>query len=77
MAHEITERFRRNLRTLCEGYGRARQVSEAAGISREHLSRLMHGKTVPGLDLAVRLAQALEVRIEDMLLEDVEPAEKL
>lgn len=76
MAQEQTERFQRNMARLCEGYGRSTKIAIAAGISREHLSRLVRGKMVPGLDLAIRLAAAVDVPLTELLTTELEPAEK-
>ena len=72
MAHESTDRFQRNLSKLTKGYGKSKQISEAAGITADHLWRIAQGKTVPGLDVAIRLAAAVGYSLEALLNDEVE-----
>lgn len=58
------EKFQDNLRVLCEG--RQGQIAEAAGISRIHLNRIINGHRDPSLDIVIRLADALNVSLDDL-----------
>jgi len=66
MAHRRTETFRNNLKVLCVGYGRVTQLAAAAGITREYLSMVIHGKVVPSLDIALQLAEAAELSLDEL-----------
>jgi putative transcriptional regulator len=41
-------------------------VSEKAGISKTTLTSLMKGRTLPSLPVAMKIAEVLELRIEDI-----------
>jgi transcriptional regulator with XRE-family HTH domain len=66
MASERTEHFRANLAKLCDGYGNSRRISTAAGITATHLWKITTGKTIPGLDLAFRIADAVGIPLEEL-----------
>lgn len=72
MAHDNTDRFARNLAKLCKGYGNARRISTAAGITADHLWRITTGKTVPGLDVAWRLAEAVGLSVDELSTVEIE-----
>ena len=50
--------FRTNLRPLVNG--NQEKIAQSAGISRKHLSKILNGHVNPSLDVACRLAQAVE-----------------
>ncbi len=66
-------KVRRLLRGLSQG-----QLSALAGLSRQTLSGLEHGRSVPSTSVALKLARALECRVEDLFSlgdEDLLPAD--
>ena len=73
MTHSKTQQFQRNVAKLCEGYGRSSQIAEAAGIRREHLYKIATGQTVPGLDIALQISEAVEIPLADLLEKEVIP----
>lgn len=77
MPTERTERFRLNLASMCDEYGRSSEIAEAAGVSRTHLWRVANGKAVPSLELAMRIAEALHLPINDLLFTDLTATAKV
>lgn len=67
MAQVETEYFRRNLAAICEGYGNLNRVAESAGISRGFISRVIHGKCTPNLEVAAQIAQGAGLTLSTML----------
>jgi transcriptional regulator with XRE-family HTH domain len=72
MAHENTERFARNLRKLCEGYGRRKQIADAVGVDPAHISKIASGRTIPGLDLSWRIALAVGMTVDELSTQEIE-----
>lgn len=68
-----TKNFRVNVAALCANHGEIQRIADASGISRVHLSRIIHGHNVPTMDVASRIAKALEVSLADL----IGPPEKL
>jgi molybdate-binding protein/transcriptional regulator with XRE-family HTH domain len=50
------------------------ELAKKAGLSRQSLSALESGRVVPGTDVALRLAQALDCRLESLFCLNVAPA---
>lgn len=67
MAHEQTETFRENLEVICAEHGRVQEVATKAGLSRIHLSRIIHGHCVPTLDVAAKIADAIGMPLTRLL----------
>jgi len=67
MAHANTEFFRRNLAALCAEHGSVQALADKAGLTRVYLSRIIHGRSVPTIDVAARIADALEVPLSSLL----------
>lgn len=66
MAHVKTRNFQRNVAALCERHGMVKRTADAAGITREYLSNVIHAKAVPTLDVALAIADALDVSLSDL-----------
>ena len=66
MARDI-ENFRKNLKILCHGYGKSSRLAEKAGIHRVHLCKIISGKTTPGLDVAIAIAEALDMPLDSLV----------
>jgi len=47
------------------------QLADLAGLSREWLSKMLHGKSNPTLPVCERIARALEVSLEALVSEPV------
>jgi putative molybdopterin biosynthesis protein len=60
---ETPVRARRELLGLSQA-----ALASAAGLSRQSLSAIETGRSLPGVDIALRLAAALECRVEDLFL---------
>jgi len=59
--------LRNRLGALRERRGlRQRELAEAVGVSRQSLSALEAGRSAPSTDLALRLARALDCRVDDL-----------
>lgn len=71
MSHKHTETFRRNLATLCAGYGGVTRAAKNAGLTREYLSNVIHGKVTPSLDIACRIADATGKSLSDLLYTEI------
>jgi transcriptional regulator with XRE-family HTH domain len=48
------------------GYERIEDLADAAGISRQHLHRLLNGGSLPGAGTAHALAAALHCMVDDL-----------
>lgn len=63
------DNFRANLNKLVEKpHGRKKEVALAAGITPQYLSSILTGIREPGLDIAVRLCDALGQSFDAMLM---------
>ena len=74
MAHVKTKNFQRNVAQLCTRHGMVTTTAETADITREYLSMIIHGKSVPTLDVAIAIAEALDTSLADLtdgILEEV------
>ncbi len=67
MAHRQTEVFVANLASLCAEHGKVQQVADHADLSRVYVSKIIHGRAIPTLDVAARIAEALGFSLADML----------
>ena len=59
--------------TITEWLGERTQkeIAKEVGIQREYLNRIIKGKIKPSVSLAIRIARALGVAVEDIfILED-------
>lgn len=63
-AHDVGTEIRNRRRTL--GLTQA-DIAEATGLSQQAISSIEKGRSLPGLDTAVRIARALGVTVEDLL----------
>ena len=72
MAHRQTVRFRKNLETICSEHGTIQSIADKAGISRPYVSNIIHGKVVPSLDNAAKIAEAVGISLTDMLADPKE-----
>lgn len=63
------DNFRANLAKLvAKPHGRKKEVAVAAGITPQYFSSILTGVSDPGLDIAVRIADALGQSLDEMLL---------
>lgn len=42
------------------------QLAQKAGISQKHLSAILHGKAEPKVNVAIRIAEALDTTVEQI-----------
>lgn len=57
-----------NIRLIREQKGLTQgELAESAGIGRPYLSRVENGKYNPGICLLLRIAQALECKVDDLV----------
>ncbi len=68
MASRKAENFRRNIAILCDGYGNVQKLASQAGITRVYLSKIIHGKAEPSLEIAVALADAAGRTMEELFV---------
>lgn len=61
MARIEVEHFRKNVAKLCAGYGEVQRIAVKAGITRAYLSKVIHGRATPSIDVALDIAEALEL----------------
>lgn len=66
MASVDVERFRASVKARCEKHGAIQKLATAAGISRVYLSEILNGHKGPSLDVALDVARALGVSIDDL-----------
>lgn len=60
--------FGRRLKILMADRGMSyTELAERAGISRQMVSRYMHNESIPSLFVAVHLAEALGVTVDDLV----------
>ena len=70
---EMQKRLGERIRRLREAAGFSQmELAERAALSRVHLSGLERGQSSPAAELLVRIAQALNIRLSE-LLDDLEP----
>lgn len=62
-------RFSTNLQALA--VGRHEEVAEKAGLSRVYISYIIHGHSVPRIDAAASIANALGKTVDEMLYSDL------
>lgn len=67
MPHWQTEVFRVNLSAICAEHGKIQEIADAAGLSRVFVSRIVHGHSVPTIDVAARIAEAAGFQLSDLL----------
>jgi len=68
MASDICVRVGRKIRALRRAKGWSQQLlADHAELERAHLSRLEDGKREAGLRVLERIAEALEVEVEDLV----------
>lgn len=58
--------YRSNVRKLSQ-----EQLAEIANVDRSHLSRIENGTKIPGLELIIELANALDVSANDLLVDNL------
>lgn len=61
------ENFRNNVAALCAEHGEIQRIAVKAGITRVYLSKIIHGKATPSIDVASSVAKALELPLADLL----------
>lgn len=59
--------FRDNVGSLCEEHGEIQRIADKAGISRVYLSKIIHGRATPTLDIAAQIATALDMPLASLL----------
>ncbi|MBW3599431.1 MAG: helix-turn-helix domain-containing protein [Planctomycetes bacterium] len=69
MASADTKRFVANLRLVCSERGSIQEIAERADVARGYLSRVLHGKQVPSLDVASQIAEAAGLSLSEMVKE--------
>jgi transcriptional regulator with XRE-family HTH domain len=62
---EPIDNFLRHLRELTSG--KQGDVAERASVSRVYLNRILQGRSMPSLDVAVRLAAAVGYDLGDLM----------
>lgn len=58
--------FRKNLATSLKGYGRKREVANAAEISEVYLAQIISGLHIPSFDIVLRIAEAMEMSLDEL-----------
>lgn len=80
LRHEEAERVRAELRRLVEeaGYGGQSKVAESLGVSQQTVGRVVRAESPepPGVYLARRLADLLNVSVDDLIAGRREPADR-
>ena len=66
-AREMKENFRRNVRKHCSAPGSIARICRKAGINRQQFNKYLNGHSLPSLLTAQTIANALGVRIGDLL----------
>lgn len=61
------ENFRRNVAAACDVHGSKQELADNAGISNVYLSKIIHGKATPTIDVASKIAGALGVPLGKLL----------
>lgn len=59
--------FRANVGALCAEHGEIQRIADKAGITRVYLSKIIHGKATPTLDVAAKVASALDMPLSLLL----------
>lgn len=72
-----TRNFRANVATLCTEHGEVQRVATKAGISRVFLSKIIHGKAVPTIEVAAQISDALECPLADLVQDPKEFSSRL
>lgn len=62
-----TRNFRANVGNLCAEHGEVQRVATDAKISRVFLSKIIHGKAVPTIEVAAQIADALEFPLAELV----------
>jgi transcriptional regulator with XRE-family HTH domain len=44
------------------------ELAEKVGVTRAHISKVMRGEAAPSLQLACKIADALDITVDDLLL---------
>jgi transcriptional regulator with XRE-family HTH domain len=76
LQHADTANFRKNIASACRS-GSIQAVADKAEITRVHLSRIIHGHATPSIDVAARLAQAVDIPLAGLLVEPENFSEKV
>lgn len=71
MATAETRRFRAVLAFHCANHGEVQRIADRAGITRPYLSKVLHGKAVPSIEIASKIATALDITLADMVAEKI------
>lgn len=62
-----------NLKKILENRGiKNKYIAEKVGISGSHFSNIVNGKTVPNLELALKIAKIMKVPVEKLFALDNE-----
>ena len=61
MARIEVENFRHNVGTLCAEYGEVQRIAVKAGITRAYLSKVIHGRATPSMEVALDISEAVEI----------------
>jgi len=72
MASRESDFFRANLRALVDGS--QDKIAESADISRKHLSQILNGHVNPTLEVACRLAKAVNRPLAVLVSEPISAA---
>ncbi|MDE2102412.1 MAG: helix-turn-helix domain-containing protein [Patescibacteria group bacterium] len=67
MAARETENFRRNVLSLCTEHGAIQRIADDAKITRPYLSKMLHGRATPSMDVAAAIAKALAIPLSELL----------
>lgn len=72
LAHRQTERFRKNLGTVCREHGAIQKIADDAGMTRAYVSNIIHGKVSPSLENSAKIADAIGLTLTDLLADPKE-----
>lgn len=72
LAQRETERFCKNLASLCSEHGSIQKLADDAGMTRAYVSNVIHGKVSPSLEHAANIASALNLSLSDLLMDPKE-----
>lgn len=67
MAQAETKHFSKNLAVVCAEHGSIQDIADKSKLSRVYVSKLIHGKAVPSLEVASRIAEAAGLTLKQML----------
>lgn len=67
MAQPETRNFAANLAALCAEHGEVQRIATKADITRVYLSKIIHGRATPTIEVASKIAEALGLPLGELL----------